>query len=272
LPTTSRNEPWADDLLEILNKATQPNPKERHQTVKEFWQDLSKLSEYIEGNESVTHITSRLSETPQPHFARGYTPIAPQKPRFNTSRELRLDNLPPAVKNPSFVIELNDSYPKDTLLNHLQNGKLMETPASPPIVSEKEAAVLTENSYQSKKHRASLRQFAVFVIFLGLFAGILYATHNYLRGRGILPQISNPFAEQEAIALTDINLRSDPGISNQRIGLVSEDSRLKIISGNDNWYEVQIIQHGRPKDETWAERGWISKKTNRGDDTVKITR
>jgi serine/threonine protein kinase len=274
LPSACRGELWSDDLLEILNKATQPNPRERHQTVKEFWQDLSGLSKYIEEKKSVAaYTTSRLSGTPQPHIAKGYTPIAPQEPRFNTSRELRLENLPPAVKNPSFVVEWSDSRPKDNLLNHLQNGNLRETPNSPLILSENETAVMTENPYQSKKRQVFLRQAAVFVIFLGLFAGILYAAHNYLRGRGVLSQISNPFAAQEAIALTDINLRPDPSTRNQPIGLVSEDSHLKIISSNDNWYEVQIIQHGRQiGDVNWKERGWISKKTNRGDDTVEITR
>ncbi len=273
LPTTSRSEPWANDLLEILNKATQPNPKMRHQTVKEFWQDLTKLSKYIEANETVTHITSHLNKTPQPHVAKGYTPIAPQLPRFNTSRELRLKNLPPAIKNPSLVIRLDEMHPHNKTLNQNHNEIRIENPGRHPAYIENERLSSLEIVNPLSKRNNFTRRAATFIILLGLFAGILFATHNYLRGRGVLPQFSNPFAAREAIALVDINLRSDPSTKNQPSGLVSQNSRLKIISTGDNWYEVEIIQHGRPREnDDWAERGWISIKTRSGDDTVKITR
>ena len=278
LPTTSRNEPWANDLLGILKKATQPDPKERQQTVKEFWQDLANLSKYIEAHETVTHITTRLNKTPQPHVAKGYTPIAPQLPRFNTSRELRLKNLPPAIKNPSLVIRLDERHPAIQSLNEFNKDELnkkltIENPGRQPAFIENEQLSSLEIVNQSAKRNTFTRRAATFVILLGLFAGILFATHNYLRGRGVLPQFSNPFATQEAIALVDINLRSDPSTKNQPSGLISQNSRLKIISTGDKWYEVEIIQHGRPKEnDAWAERGWISIKTRSGDDTVKITR
>ena len=119
----------------------------------------------------------------------------------------------------------------------------------------------------AKRKRTFLRRLAVFVIFIAIFAGLLYATHNYLRGRGILPEISNPFSRQEAIALTDINLRPEPNANKRAIGIVTKDSSLRIISVNENWCEVVIIEHGRPKENDWAERGWVSRKTRAGEDT-----
>ncbi|HEY0658753.1 MAG TPA: serine/threonine protein kinase [Pyrinomonadaceae bacterium] len=273
LPATARNEPWSSDLLEILNKATQPNPKMRHQTVKEFWQDLATLSRYLEEVETQTHITTkRLNNIPQPHVAKGYTPIAPQLPRFNTSRELRLKNLPPAIKNPSFVIRLDERQPNNKIENRFDNQSKIENSGRQQIFIENEQSASTENIYPPAKRNNFIKRAATFVIFLGLFAGILFATHNYLRGLGVLPEFSNPFGTHEAIALVDINLRSEPEISNNRVGLVSQNSRLKIISTGDNWHEVEIIQHGRPKESDWADRGWISTKTRSGADTVKITR
>src|SRR5215210_1630362 len=39
LPFDMRQKAWANDLLRVLRKATQINPKDRHQSVIEFWQD-----------------------------------------------------------------------------------------------------------------------------------------------------------------------------------------------------------------------------------------
>jgi hypothetical protein len=144
-----------------------------------------------------------------------------------------------------------------------QQPQISETEVSqePPVIVYK----------PTKRRKTFPRRIAAFVIFIGVFAGILYATHNYLRGRGILPENSNPFSRQQAIALTDINLRSEPNTNKQAIGLVTKNSRLQIISVNENWCEIAIIEHGRPKQDDWAERGWVSRK-NRGEDTLKELR
>jgi hypothetical protein len=73
--------------------------------------------------------------------------------------------------------------------------------------------------------------------------------------------------------LIDVYLRPEPNTNKKAIGLVSKDSRLRIKSVDDNWYEVDIIEHGRPKEnENWAEHGWISGKTRLGDETLKVLR
>ncbi|HSK73386.1 MAG TPA: serine/threonine-protein kinase, partial [Pyrinomonadaceae bacterium] len=41
LPFAVRQEPWATELLRILNKSTQAEPEGRYQTVNDFWLDLS---------------------------------------------------------------------------------------------------------------------------------------------------------------------------------------------------------------------------------------
>lgn len=279
LPASAKKEPWARDLLEILNKATRSNPKDRYRTVKEFWQDLAVLNEYAEEHETVTHIKARIDNTPQPRVAKGYTPIAPTMPRFNTSRDLKLKNLPPSIKNPSIVIKLDENQFQNKNLSPYKNlspsDKKTTNDISPqnPLINENYQPSIPEAASIPQKRGGFLRRTATFVFLIGLFAGILFATHNYLRGRGVLPEFSNPFATQQAVALVDINLRSDPSTKNQRVGLVPKDSRLKIISSDDNWYEVEIIEPGRPKEsDSWADRGWISTKTRSGDDTVKISR
>ncbi len=40
LPVAFGQKSWANDLIKVLNRATQNDSRERHQTVNEFWQDL----------------------------------------------------------------------------------------------------------------------------------------------------------------------------------------------------------------------------------------
>jgi len=263
LPVAFGQKPWANELIKVLNKATQNDSRERHQSVNEFWQDLSgiKLLAEQEDGESIAEISSRPHTVPQAHVAKGYTPLAPERPRFNTSRELKINNS-----------LLSNNAP---LVVRLEDAKTNDSTRSQPHIIERESAELPKIINQSpKRNKNFLRRVAAFVIFIGIFAGILYATHNYLRGRGILPAIGNPFSsQQEAVALTDIYLRPEPNTNKKAVGLVSKDSRLRIKSVDDNWYEVDIIEHGRPKDNAdWAERGWISGKTRFGDETLKVLR
>ncbi len=272
LPYACRQEDWASDFLGIIRKATQSNPKDRYQTVNDFWLDLAKLKSFVD-EQKIYAAPLPTEKIPQPHVAKGYTPIAPQEPRFNTSKELRLKNLPPELKNPSLVIRIGEPY-GGSLANGNEKIEIEKAPSRQPPIHESGNVVVEEMIVQPKHNRGnSLKRVLIFLLLLGSFAGILYATHNYIRGRGIFSGITNPFSAQKAVALVDINLRADPSTKNQPVGLVTRDSRLEILSSDGNWYEVRIAQHGRPKENAnWVDRGWISVKTRAGDDTVEISR
>ena len=64
----------------------------RHQSVDEFWTDLEAVRRIAGENETSTEVRSKFHTQPQPHVARGYTPIAPVRARFDTSRDLKLRN------------------------------------------------------------------------------------------------------------------------------------------------------------------------------------
>ena len=90
LPVSDRKEVWAKELLQILNKATQSDAARRYQSVEDFWNDLQKLRLLADENEPFTVLKDQIHTTPQPHIAKGYSPITPQRPQFNTSRDLKL--------------------------------------------------------------------------------------------------------------------------------------------------------------------------------------
>ena len=264
LPFASRQEAWAKDLLEVLQKATQNNPKTRHQDIYEFWKDFARLKAYAnEDGEIKTEVAARTG-TPKAHVARGYTPLAPQQPKFNTSRELKFENNQ-ILKNPALVVKVDNAARP----NPFQNHQLNHIPTGqPPIEArpneldfDRNEHVFEEEINRPKRKKSFLRRATTFLVVICFFTGILYATHSFFRSAGIIPEIKNPFAKPTGLANNDVNLRIDGDPDSQKIGMVPKNSRVRIVNSKDNWYEVDIIEFGRPKENsTDAEHGWVNKR------------
>ena len=98
-------------------------------------------------------------------------------------------------------------------------------------------------------------------MFVSLFTGILYGTASFMRGRGVLPEIRNPFRERTGVANTDIYLRPAPNTDNEPIGLVTKNSRVRIVNSQNNWYQIDVIEQGRVRSTAGnATRGWLNGK------------
>ncbi len=251
LPFALRQKPWANALVEILQKATQSDSRERFQTVNEFWQDLSKIKllAETENGAGLAEIRVLPHTIPQAQIAKGYTPLAPNKPHFNTSQDLKLKNL--AVADPA------------PLVVPIKKSAVAESPKSQPGILESKAAPIPEDYPLITPHNKNrrVRRLMGLLISILLFAGILYSTHNYLRGRGVFPEIRSPFAAQIGTTTGDVYLRSEPNDDKQFIGVVTKGSRLKIVNSRDNWYEVDVVEYGSPKKvSTYADHGWVSGK------------
>jgi hypothetical protein len=110
------------------------------------------------------------------------------------------------------------------------------------------------------------RPYLVAAILIVLFSGMLLATHKYVTSHWNpfvgLPQLSDVFViGREGVTTTDVNLRSEANVLNAPIGLAEAGSRVKILSTGEYWYEVQVLEHGRPKTDPFtSDRGWINKK------------
>ena len=118
------------------------------------------------------------------------------------------------------------------------------------------------------KPRRRGRDFLVGVILVLCFAGLLLATGAYVRSlirrqQTTTQTTTNSVIGQQAVTTTDLNLRDGPSASNDQIGLAEAGSRVRVINvnGSNNWCEVQVLQHSRPKDDpTSADRGWVNKR------------
>lgn len=252
LPAAFRYEEWADDLIRVLKRATQSDPNRRPQTVEDLWRDLGIVRQIAaEGDETSTVIRSRTAD-PQPHVARGYTPIVPDQPQFDAIDEARIDTPPPTIRAPFAAVPTHE----------ISNGPLSNvfSPYAPPT----KTAIGSASSSVPEKPRRKLRKlraFAIFVVLLAAFGGILYGTASYIRGRVSLPDIRNPFKVQTAVANENVNLRAGPSADTERIGLVTKNSKVRIVNSQNNWYQVDVIEQGQAKNNVpAATRGWLNGK------------
>ncbi len=243
LPENIRGEAWADALLVVLTKATDNSPSMRPQSVDEFWSELANVCSIIADGEYSTMLKSTAA--PQPHVARGYTPIAPEQPSF---QDVRARQPIDSVRSP-----------------HVSKGHVeKKVPSIQPTISpymDRKPTTASPQTSQPKKRR-TLRRFATFAIFFMIFIGALYGTASYMRNSGIIPNISNPFAQAKtAVANTDIYLRPTPNTDNDPIGLVTKNSKVRIVNSRDNWYQVDVVEQGRERpNATNATRGWLNGK------------
>ncbi|HXG83427.1 MAG TPA: serine/threonine protein kinase [Pyrinomonadaceae bacterium] len=255
LPFDMRQKPWAKDLIEVLKKATQTDPRQRYQNVNDFWQDLSgikTLAEAEDGGEDMTRVSDRRNNVPQPHVAAGYTPVAPQIPRFGTTQDLRQNPKLSALANPPLVVKVNEA------------NKIQPPVKTQPEIIENAPVFNDEAIYQtesSASRKSFFRRFAAFALIIGIFAGILYATNVYLRGNRGASSGSGQFKQLTGKANTDVNLRPTPSAAGEPLGVVPKNSRVRVVNSKDNWYEIDIIEFGSPKENSSdAEHGWVNKR------------
>jgi len=59
--------------------------------------------------------------------------------------------------------------------------------------------------------------------------------------------------------VTDVNLREGPGTSYDIVGMAENGSRVRVLQASGKWYQVQVLQHGRPKADTATQdQGWVN--------------
>ena len=280
---------WSGPVLRVLEKATQIRPEHRYQTVQEFWDDLadaalpptkSLAGVAIETQSELRHrpssdLSVELEEfteaPPQPRFQ----PVtAALQPGINRAgiRTSYADQS--ALRRPKIVVPVTTMHAKATAARSEE--------MSPALTARDRIAALPDQPRNGKvsvprvNERRKVgprraRPYLVAVVLILAFSGMLLATHKYVTSHWNpfvgLPLLSDVFViGREGVTTTDVNLRSGASVANAPIGLAEAGSRIKILSTGDTWYEVQVLQHGRPKTDPFtSDRGWINKKFVRFD-------
>jgi serine/threonine protein kinase len=259
---------WSRGVLGVLNRATQDDPSDRYQSVQEFWDELSDATlpptqefpgEVEEEPERESLSTQTLSEVEQ------LKAEAPPRATFETVAQVQAPTIErPAAPRPRIVVAVAEREPSNP---PVVNGQPQRREAKEILRTMPDAdAAAEERVNKEAASTGAMRRFIIGLVLVLVFAGMLAATYSYFRGHGLWP--SNSPAEpvgREGTATTDVNLRSGPGTGNPTVGLAETGSRLRVLSINGDWFEVQIITHGRPKrDAAAADRGWMIRKVGDG--------
>lgn len=253
LPAACRDAAWADSLLGILRRATQDGPADRHQSVDEFWADMLTVRDAVNEGEPETLVRTKATSLPKAHVSLGYSPLAPVQPRFDTSGDLRLrfPLIPDQISIYDPVItNVGVSPANDDFFGEINgNGIVRQTLAGGSV----------EREHQPIKRPRRFRRIAAFMIAIALFGGALYAAGVYFRNTSAWAQIWNRTSSRTATANTDVNLRAEPDATSDAIGLVTKNSKVRIVNSQNNWYQVDIVQQGRERSGgPSATRGWLN--------------
>ncbi len=267
LPAPMSAEPWAQSLLRVLKRATQERPGDRYQQVQEFWDELSDASlpatQPLHNAQARRRISSDLSLEAEVITA------APPKPRFEISRELQHQEMGGnGATRPRIVVPIDGHAAGQSTVMASQGfaapqqvGRL-----SVPVAQNGQAARTVRSNIAVKPRKRS-RDFVVGLVLVLCFAGLLVATGAYVRSlinRRLTPQttITTGDVGREVLTRTDVNLRAAPNSKSDRVGLAELGSRVRVlsVSSNNNWYEIQIVEHSRPKDDPNSlDRGWVNR-------------
>jgi Protein kinase domain len=229
LPRSVRLEPWAMPLLRVLMKATSDIPATRHQTVAEFFRDLLNATEVTTYRIRDLEQNEAAKEPARSRFVVDVTPI------LKEPLAARLASLVAWSRQVlSYVcLRIIDGY--------LRTRRDLRT------VGGKTYAMV-----------ATLSVFSIATLLLG--PGIVQLARRLLAARPVVIQPQRDQINELLRATTDLNIRESPIGSAEKIGLVENESLVRVLrkNGTQKWCEIEMVTHGRPKmDASFSDRGWV---------------
>jgi len=256
LPPHISETPWAKSVLRVLEKATQNRAEARYQTVEEFWDDIADASllptrplQMVPTN--VLPMRRKPSEDLSVEPEDEFTEAAPPRPHFEVPAQREAI---PDIKRPRIVVPIN-------LEARRQMRARQESETQPARRPEWARQTVDSVLPASRKRRA-----LVAVGLILAFSGMLLATHKYVTTRWnplapITQNVEPVVIGKQGVTTTDVNLRPGASVANGPIGLAESGSKVKVLSADNNWYEVQVMEHSRPKTDPYSsDRGWVNKR------------
>jgi hypothetical protein len=237
---------------------------DRHQSVQEFWDELADaalpptkpLQALPVEDGPVRRPSSDLSFDPEE-----FTQAVPPQARFETPRTEEKVSVLDSTPRPRIVVPFNKVGPGAPPAKRQERVLETNRAATPMTESARGAQNLSDTDTANRS-----RRFLVALLLILAFSGMLLATHKYVTSHwntgGWMPELTETFVVgREGVTTTDVNLRPDASTANSPIGIAEIGSKVKVLNANSNWYEVQVLEHGRAKTDPYSsDRGWINKK------------
>ena len=262
LPAVLAQADWSSSVLRVLRKATQNRPEDRYQTVEQFWDDFADATLPPTKPLQMPAVESEIRRKPSADLSiepDEFTEAAPPRPHF-AEPERQIPALDPeAQRHPRIVVPIS--------LEHRREMDRLTRRASAGIDAKQDQ----RKTRDIVVPRGRTRRAVVAAGLILAFSGMLLATHKYVTSHWnpltSVPQLSETFIiGREGVTTTDVNLRPVANTQNAPIGLAESGSKIKVLSADSNWYEVQVLEHARPKTDPYSsDRGWINKRFVRFD-------
>jgi serine/threonine protein kinase len=283
LPTQMADAPWATFVLRVLRRGTETNPAKRYQSVREFWNELSdalmpKTQLLTQPNGEETRPLSQIGGAqrvvplpPEPSPAQFEPQVQPQqqqssgggaKVRPRIVVPVALAQKPQAPQTPA--VEEAAALAQPSAGQKIQRSQKAEAPAKP----KERGTMMPRKTWFTEHARPWIVALLLLAGFTLLLLGIQYQVRSRQRSApastastGQSAPAANPGSLQvgrEMTTTTNVNLRSGPSRTYNRIGEVESGSRVRILQVDGNWCEVEILQRGFPRRaEESADQGWI---------------
>lgn len=172
---------------------------------------------------------------------------------------------------PVFHPVLEDGLPSEFSNTDEQLGIREIVTAAPEGASPDESALGVEAINQTSATSGEARRIALGVFYFVAFltAAAFFAWSFLSRGptavgaadgpaREISSAVANLSNANDLVTTTDVNIRDEPSLQSQIIGLAERGSRVRVLSKSGNWREVHVVEHGRQKvDENSEDQGWV---------------
>jgi serine/threonine protein kinase len=270
LPTDYAAREWSRYVLTVLEKATQTNPEKRHQTVEEFWRDIKDATmaqtrplRTGEGGDDDSSSRPGGDQSNSKPNGRGLATPPPPAPTFDRESRAR------------------DNTARHRIVVPIARAGVAASLAATPATAEFPAPHARESrpatrdtrepqyptAYEPRLSSGARKWLVAFALLLA-FSGMLFATYKYVnnmrRGPSGGQQTSSrgDTASQVGdifVTTIDVNLRNGPGPSYARVGMAENGSRVKVLQANGKWYQVQVMEHARPKtDSNSRDQGWVN--------------
>jgi serine/threonine protein kinase len=260
LPALLNDNPWSSAVLRVLEKATQSRPEDRYQTVEEFWDEFAEAS--LPPTRPLHAITAEVEQRRKPSEdlsidPEEFTEAAPPRPHFAEPQPIIRELVDAdSGKRPRIVVPIS-----------LEARRQMEVEAKrEPKVKRSGLSARKPPTAERRSSKPARRALVAAGLVLA-FSGMLLATHKYVTSHwnpfSSLTHLSETFEiGKEGVTTTDVNLRPIANTTNAPIGIAESGSRVKVLSiAENNWVEVQVLAHGRPKTDPYSsDRGWINRR------------
>lgn len=264
LPESVKETFWAKPVLRVLEKATQSRRELRYQTVEEFWDEIADAS--LPPTRPLTMVTAAAAEPRRKPSAdlsiepEDFTEAAPPRPHFAIPEPRGAATMDDSIRRPRIVVPISEEARR---LMELRERQQRDVDKHLADAHQPRKTTVASVLPPSRTKRALVAAGLILA-----FSGMLLATHKYVTTRwnplASIPGTSDIIiVGREGVTTTDVNLRPASGSANQPIGLAESGSKVRVLSANsdNNWVEVLVVEHGRPKSDPYSsDRGWVNKR------------